>query len=227
MAAACSRAARFPSAWCPSWGRASSSSAWRRRWRRPRSGPPRSCWASAVSTSCSARSSRGGMVAEPAARRRRTERPAPAAPALSGVKGEPGPDVARGLDALLHHRLRLGMVSALAAVESLAFNDLKRLLQTSDGNLSVHARKLEDAGYVTYTKRSEEHTSELQSLAYLVCRLLLEKKKNDTSARHLPQAAQDASRHGRDPAAFSRAEDTTRSSLEDEHEVTTPHLARE
>ncbi|PYM27470.1 MAG: transcriptional regulator [Candidatus Rokuibacteriota bacterium] len=95
------------------------------------------------------------MVAEPAARRRRTERPAPAAPALRGVKGEPGPDVARGLDALLHHRLRLGMVSALAAVESLAFNDLKRLLQTSDGNLSVHARKLEDAGYVTCTKTFE------------------------------------------------------------------------
>src|SRR5438046_2851516 len=90
-----------------------------------------------------------------AARRRRTERPAPAAPALRGVKGEPGPDVARGLDALLHHRLRLGMVSALAAVESLAFNDLKRLLQTSDGNLSVHARKLEDAGYVTCTKTFE------------------------------------------------------------------------
>ena len=92
------------------------------------------------------------MVAEPAARRRRTERPAPAAPALRGVKGEPGPDVARGLDALLHHRLRLGMVSALAAVESLAFNDLKRLLQTSDGNLSVHARKLEDAGYLRCSK---------------------------------------------------------------------------
>ena len=92
------------------------------------------------------------MVAEPAARRRRTERPAPAAPALRGVKGEPGPDVARGLDALLHHRLRLGMVSALAAVESLAFNDLKRLLQTSDGNLSVHARKLEEGGYLACRK---------------------------------------------------------------------------
>jgi len=94
-------------------------------------------------------------VAEPAARRRRTERPAAAAPALRGLKGEPGPDVARELDALLHHRLRLGMVSALAAAESLAFNDLKGLLQASDGNLSVHARKLEDAGYVTCTKTFE------------------------------------------------------------------------
>jgi len=51
--------------------------------------------------------------------------------------------------------MRLGMVSALAAAESLGFNDLKTLLQTSDGNLSVHARKLEDAGYVTCTKSFE------------------------------------------------------------------------
>lgn len=92
-------------------------------------------------------------MAEPAARRRKTERPAP--PALRGVRAEPGQDVARELDALLHHRLRLGMVSALAAAEALAFNDLKAVLQTSDGNLSVHARRLEDAGYVTCTKTFE------------------------------------------------------------------------
>jgi len=90
-------------------------------------------------------------VAEPA-RRRRAERPAPAALPLRGVRGEPATDVARELDALLHHRMRLGMVSALAAAESLGFNDLKTLLQTSDGNLSVHARRLEDAGYVLCEK---------------------------------------------------------------------------
>lgn len=56
------------------------------------------------------------------------------------------------LDRLIHERLRLGIVSALAANESLTFNDLKSLMKTTDGNLSVHARKLEDAGYITCTK---------------------------------------------------------------------------
>ena len=59
------------------------------------------------------------------------------------------------LDALIHHRMRLGIVSALAANESLTFNELKALMQTTDGNLSVHARKLEEAAYVTCTKRFE------------------------------------------------------------------------
>ncbi|MGH9904829.1 MAG: winged helix-turn-helix domain-containing protein, partial [Pyrinomonadaceae bacterium] len=52
-------------------------------------------------------------------------------------------------------RLRLGIVSALAANESLTFNDLKSLMNTTDGNLSVHARKLEDAGYIACTKSFE------------------------------------------------------------------------
>ena len=55
-------------------------------------------------------------------------------------------------DPLIHERMRLGIISALATNESLSFNDLKRLLRTSDGNLSVHGRKLEDAGYVTCSK---------------------------------------------------------------------------
>jgi DNA-binding MarR family transcriptional regulator len=56
------------------------------------------------------------------------------------------------LDRLIHERLRLGIVSALAVNARLTFNDLKRLLRTTDGNLSVHARKLEDAQYVSCTK---------------------------------------------------------------------------
>jgi DNA-binding MarR family transcriptional regulator len=56
------------------------------------------------------------------------------------------------LDRLVHERLRLGIVSALAVNEHLSFTDLKRLLNTTDGNLSVHARKLEDAGYVVCDK---------------------------------------------------------------------------
>jgi DNA-binding HxlR family transcriptional regulator len=56
------------------------------------------------------------------------------------------------LDRVIHERVRLGIVSALAVNETLSFNDLKRLLGTSDGNLSVHARRLEEAGYVECTK---------------------------------------------------------------------------
>jgi DNA-binding MarR family transcriptional regulator len=56
------------------------------------------------------------------------------------------------LDRLIHERLRLGIVSALAVNDRLTFNDLKALLQTTDGNLSVHARKLEDAEYLTCEK---------------------------------------------------------------------------
>jgi DNA-binding HxlR family transcriptional regulator len=59
---------------------------------------------------------------------------------------------APNLDRLIHERLRLGIISALAANESLTFSDLKSLLNTTDGNLSVHARKLEEAGYISCTK---------------------------------------------------------------------------
>ena len=59
------------------------------------------------------------------------------------------------LDRLIHERVRLAIVSALAVNQSLAFNDLKQLLGTTDGNLSVHARKLEDAGYVACQKSFE------------------------------------------------------------------------
>jgi DNA-binding HxlR family transcriptional regulator len=58
-------------------------------------------------------------------------------------------------DRLVHERLRLGILSALTVNESLTFNELKKLLDTSDGNLSVHARKLEEAGYVACAKSFE------------------------------------------------------------------------
>jgi len=59
---------------------------------------------------------------------------------------------APNLDRLIHERLRLGIISALAANETLTFSDLKSLMNTTDGNLSVHARKLEEAGYISCTK---------------------------------------------------------------------------
>jgi len=56
------------------------------------------------------------------------------------------------LDRLIHERMRLGIISALAANDSLTFTDVKRLLDTTDGNVSVHARKLEEAGYISCKK---------------------------------------------------------------------------
>ena len=60
-----------------------------------------------------------------------------------------------GFDRLIYERVRLGIMSALAMNEQLAFNELKSLFDVSDGNLSAHARKLEEAGYVVCTKSFE------------------------------------------------------------------------
>jgi DNA-binding transcriptional ArsR family regulator len=70
---------------------------------------------------------------------------------VTGGRAALAPD----LDRVIHERLRLAIVSALAVNESLTFNELKALLKTSDGNLSVHARKLEDAGYLSCEKSFE------------------------------------------------------------------------
>lgn len=64
--------------------------------------------------------------------------------------------VSETLDRLIHERIRLGIVAALAAEEGMSFADLKQVLKTSDGNLSVHARKLEDAGYIRVLKGFED-----------------------------------------------------------------------
>lgn len=77
-------------------------------------------------------------------------------PSLRAVAPKPSAvESSVDLDRLIHERLRLGIVSALAANEKLTFNDLKNLLRTSDGNLSVHARKLEEGGYIVCTKSFE------------------------------------------------------------------------
>ena len=78
--------------------------------------------------------------------------PAPSEVALRAVRGRAAESGPPDLDRLIHERMRLGIVSALAGADSLTFNELKALLATSDGNLSVHARKLEDAGYVSCDK---------------------------------------------------------------------------
>jgi DNA-binding MarR family transcriptional regulator len=85
------------------------------------------------------------MAAKSSAMRKSETGPQPLAPARSATQ----------LDRLIHERLRLGILSALAAEKSLTFSELKGLMGTSDGNLSVHARKLEDANYVTCEKGFE------------------------------------------------------------------------
>ena len=76
---------------------------------------------------------------------------------LRGVHGG-APHSAHEIDRMIHERLRLGIVSALAANESLTFNELKHTVKTTDGNLSVHARKLEEAGYINCSKSFEGRT---------------------------------------------------------------------
>jgi DNA-binding transcriptional ArsR family regulator len=88
-----------------------------------------------------------------AAARRGERTPPSGLKALSSAKT--GESVAPSLDKIIHERIRLGIVSALAVNERLTFNELKQLLQTTDGNVSVHARKLEDAGYLSCHKSFE------------------------------------------------------------------------
>ena len=85
--------------------------------------------------------------------RTRGSRPKPeeARPGRSRARESSVPE----LDHVIHERMRLAIVSALAANEALSFRELKNLLQATDGNLSVHARKLEDAGYVACEKSFE------------------------------------------------------------------------
>ena len=81
-------------------------------------------------------------------------RPPPAGQAAgqAGQAAKPPQPKPKDLDATIHERMRLAIVSALAVNDALSFNDLKQLLQATDGNLSVHARKLEQAGYVSCRK---------------------------------------------------------------------------
>ena len=82
----------------------------------------------------------------------RHARPASEPRGLKAEKGRGAPASSLTLDRLIHERVRLGILSALAVNASLSFNDLKRLMKATDGNLSVHARKLEEAEYIACEK---------------------------------------------------------------------------
>ena len=92
------------------------------------------------------------------------------------------PETIPDLDRLIHEKMRLGIVSALAANSSLTFNDLKRLLRTTDGNLSVHARKLEDAGYIDCSKSFEGRMPKTEYSLTTAGRKALEKYLNHMEA---------------------------------------------
>ncbi len=89
--------------------------------------------------------------------RHRREARARAGAARAGVRrvARPAETAAPQLDRLIHERVRLGILSALAATDSMSFSDLKSVLKASDGNLSVHARKLEEAEYLQCLKTFE------------------------------------------------------------------------
>lgn len=91
------------------------------------------------------------MADRSVARRLAREKPAERRTPLQATSGEAAASSLE-LDRLIHERMRLAIVSALAVAPSLTFAELKQILGTTDGNLSVHARKLEDAGYVTVVK---------------------------------------------------------------------------
>ena len=112
----------------------------------------------------------------------------------SGASGSGGPggtdDVRPGaaqqaaidLDRLIHERIRLGIVSALAVNDHLTFNDLKKLLDTTDGNISVHARKLEDAEYIACSKSFEGRMPKTEYALTATGRKALEKYLNHMEA---------------------------------------------
>jgi DNA-binding HxlR family transcriptional regulator len=92
------------------------------------------------------------MAKSSTARQERQQRSREAGAPLEAIRNPAREAAPADLDRLIHERIRLGIVSALAVNRSLTFNELKALLKTSDGNLSVHARKLEEADYITCAK---------------------------------------------------------------------------
>ena len=115
--------------------------------------------------------------------------PRPAAGRLRGVKGRDSESAPLDLDRLIHERMRLGIVSALAVNESLSFKDLKKLMKTTDGNLIVHARKLEEAHYVACTKSFEGRVPRTQYRLTALGRRALERYLDHMEA--LIQATRD------------------------------------
>jgi DNA-binding HxlR family transcriptional regulator len=102
--------------------------------------------------------------------------------AVSTVREQTRGAVSPDLDRLIHERIRLGIVSALAVNRALTFNELKALLKTTDGNLSVHARKLEEANYIVCTKSFDGRLPKTEYRLAAAGRRALEKYLNHMEA---------------------------------------------
>ncbi|MFZ0818565.1 MAG: transcriptional regulator [Candidatus Acidiferrales bacterium] len=128
------------------------------------------------------------MAKSNALRAERTAKGRASAEHFRTVRGE-ADAVAPDLDRLIHERMRLGIVSALAVNDSLTFNELKALLRTTDGNLSVHARRLEEADYIACTKSFDGRLPKTEFRLTAAGRRALERYLNHMEA--LIQATRD------------------------------------
>jgi DNA-binding MarR family transcriptional regulator len=125
----------------------------------------------------------------------------PSAAEKSAVAARPAPG---DIDQLIHERLRLGIVCALAVHDSLTFTELRDLLQTTDGNLSVQARKLEEAGYITCHKRFEARKPKTTYKLTARGRAALEDYLRTLSEMLPPMEARSASGRAARESLFSR-----------------------
>ena len=112
----------------------------------------------------------------------RQESPTSAGAHPRAARARRGPESAPQLDRLVHERVRLGIVSALAVNDPLTFNDLKKILKTTDGNLSVHARKLEEGGYIACAKSFEGRMPKTEYRLTAAGRRALERYLNEMEA---------------------------------------------
>jgi DNA-binding HxlR family transcriptional regulator len=116
------------------------------------------------------------------ARRENTQRSRERDVPLEAIRNPAREAVPADLDRLIHERMRLGIVSALAVNRSLTFNELKALLKTTDGNLSVHARKLEEADYIVCTKSFDGRLPKTEYRLVVAGRKALERYLNHMEA---------------------------------------------
>ena len=116
------------------------------------------------------------------ARRENTQRSRERDASLQAIRNPAREAVPADLDRVIHERMRLGIVSALAVNRSLTFNELKALLKTTDGNLSVHARRLEEAEYIVCTKSFDGRLPKTEYRLVVAGRKALERYLNHMEA---------------------------------------------
>lgn len=122
------------------------------------------------------------MAKSSAVRQERVQRSRERAASLEAIRNPAREGVPSDVDRVIHERIRLGIVSGLAVNRSLTFNELKGLLKTTDGNLSVHARRLEEADYITCAKSFEGRTPKTEYRLTAAGRKALERYLNHMEA---------------------------------------------